>query len=192
MVEFGVDEEFERAYNMTLTPVAGDAAVAPWFNDLTTLFQALQIVVNNANTSVGGGGAPRRPVAPPICGAEDIVAYSGHEPAVCNMTPGVSARSAPATGSSGAATDSGRRVNWFTVPHGIARSADGLNNTQWAAKYRSAITGYFPCCGLWSLQDDGSFTVAEARLAGGFHEEVAMGLDIVPTGSLSVAALVWC
>jgi hypothetical protein len=46
----------------------GDNTTA-FFADLMALFQALSVVTNNRNSSVGGGGAPLSPLAPPICGA---------------------------------------------------------------------------------------------------------------------------
>lgn len=38
--------------------------------DIVTIFQALSVVVNNAQDNVGGGGTPRQPPPPPICGAD--------------------------------------------------------------------------------------------------------------------------
>jgi hypothetical protein len=38
----------------------------PWSGDMLTLIAALQVVDNNASTSIGGGGTPRQPPAPPL------------------------------------------------------------------------------------------------------------------------------
>ena len=67
--ESGVNEEVERAYGYSirienpLTPQQGGAL----FSDLVAIFKALHVVDNNAQGSVGGGGAGRQPPAPPIC-----------------------------------------------------------------------------------------------------------------------------
>ena len=39
------------------------------YADLTALLQSLHAVTNNAPASIGGGGTPRGPTKPPICGA---------------------------------------------------------------------------------------------------------------------------
>jgi hypothetical protein len=39
----------------------------PLYDDLLRVFQALHIVTNNGPESVGGGGTPRKPPAPPLC-----------------------------------------------------------------------------------------------------------------------------
>lgn len=39
------------------------------YADLVHLFQSLHAVTNNGPTSIGGGGVPRLPPKPPICGA---------------------------------------------------------------------------------------------------------------------------
>jgi hypothetical protein len=38
----------------------------PWGRDMDRLFLALAVVDNNTATSVGGGGTPRQPLAPPF------------------------------------------------------------------------------------------------------------------------------
>lgn len=37
-----------------------------WRNDLMTVFVALSVIENNSPTSIGGGGTPRVPLAPPF------------------------------------------------------------------------------------------------------------------------------
>ena len=44
-------------------------ATGDFFRDVVAIFQSLHAVANNAPGSVGGGGAPLAPPAPPICGA---------------------------------------------------------------------------------------------------------------------------
>lgn len=67
-----VTAELREAYGVSvaienpLTPTGQGAAL---FADLVAIFRALAVVANNGPTSVGGGGAPRQPLAPPICGA---------------------------------------------------------------------------------------------------------------------------
>lgn len=38
----------------------------PWMRDVQRLARALHVVTNNGPTSIGGGGTPRQPLAPPI------------------------------------------------------------------------------------------------------------------------------
>jgi hypothetical protein len=53
---------FVSSFNQTL-----DTSGGPWYDDLLAMFQALQVVTNNRNGSVGGGGTPGVALAPPIC-----------------------------------------------------------------------------------------------------------------------------
>ena len=72
-MEAGVSAELQRAYGVSvriedpLRPAPGQGAAL--YEDLVAVFRALAVVANNGPGSVGGGGAPRRPPAPPICGA---------------------------------------------------------------------------------------------------------------------------
>ena len=72
-MEAGVSAELQRAYGVSvriedpLRPAPGQGAAL--YEDLVTVFRALAVVANNGPGSVGGGGAPRRPPAAPICGA---------------------------------------------------------------------------------------------------------------------------
>ncbi len=59
--EVGVAEEFQVAYGFAMQASSGS-----WYEDMMTLFGALAVVDNNAPGTVGGGGAPRQPLAPPI------------------------------------------------------------------------------------------------------------------------------
>lgn len=60
-VENGVPEEFFQTYGYKFGGNSGD-----FYDDINKLFQALSIVNNNAPNQIGGGGTPRRPLAPPI------------------------------------------------------------------------------------------------------------------------------
>jgi hypothetical protein len=64
--EHGVNDEFEVAYGYPFNagPTGPGAA---WYADMLALFQSLHVVVNNRNNTVGGGGTPLQPPAPPIC-----------------------------------------------------------------------------------------------------------------------------
>ena len=64
-LENGVEEEFEQKYGYPFESFPG----SDFYNDLLQIFQSLKIVINNANTTIGGGGNPLQPLAPPICGA---------------------------------------------------------------------------------------------------------------------------
>ena len=65
--EFGpggaVDDEFKASWGFDIGPQSGSD---PWAQDMDKIFRALAVVDNNAATSVGGGGTPRQPLAPPI------------------------------------------------------------------------------------------------------------------------------
>ena len=41
-------------------------AGTPWANDMKSILANLYVVANNSPTSIGGGGAPRQPKAPPF------------------------------------------------------------------------------------------------------------------------------
>ncbi|HYM14368.1 MAG TPA: hypothetical protein VEZ14_02285 [Dehalococcoidia bacterium] len=60
-VQSGVAAEFRAAYGYGI-----EASQGPWFDDVMKIFAALSVVDNNAPSSVGGGGVPREPLAPPI------------------------------------------------------------------------------------------------------------------------------
>ena len=59
---------YAMTYPHGVTANAGDAGHV-LYADLVNIFTALSAVVNNARGSVGGGGVPRVPRKPPICGA---------------------------------------------------------------------------------------------------------------------------
>ena len=60
-VEKGVFEEFRATFGYDFEGTSG-----AFYNDYIKLFKALYIVDNNGANSVGGGGQPRAPLAPPI------------------------------------------------------------------------------------------------------------------------------
>ena len=62
-VENGVQEEFETVYKQPFDAKHGST----FYEDLLTVFQSLKIVGNSAEDSIGGGGKPVQPLAPPIC-----------------------------------------------------------------------------------------------------------------------------
>lgn len=73
-MESDVNAELRKAYGYTMTyphGVSGNAADPGngLYADLTALLQSLHAVTNNAPASIGGGGTPRVPTKPPICGA---------------------------------------------------------------------------------------------------------------------------
>ncbi|MBD2778467.1 hypothetical protein [Iningainema tapete] len=61
-VEKGVLEEFRAKYGYNFQSVSS----GPFYEDFMKLFQALYVVDNNGPNSIGGGGKPRQPLAPPI------------------------------------------------------------------------------------------------------------------------------
>lgn len=60
-VEAGVADEFRSAYGY-----GSEGSEGPWYDDMMTIFGALSVVDNNRPSSIGGGGAPLQPLAPPI------------------------------------------------------------------------------------------------------------------------------
>ncbi len=60
-VEDGVAGEFRDAFGYRIEATAG-----PWYDDMMRVFGLLAVVDNNGPASVGGGGSPRQPLAPPI------------------------------------------------------------------------------------------------------------------------------
>ncbi|MCT7970921.1 hypothetical protein [Laspinema olomoucense] len=60
-IENGIKEEFLTTYGYKFSGTSGD-----FFDDVNQLFQALASVQNNSPSSIGGGGTPRRPLAPPL------------------------------------------------------------------------------------------------------------------------------
>ncbi len=60
-VEKGVVEEVKQQEGLDMSGSSG-----PYFDDLMKIIAALSIIDNNGPKSVGGGGKPRRPLAPPL------------------------------------------------------------------------------------------------------------------------------
>ena len=56
--------QFQTDYNMPFEQRVNDNS--PWSRDMQRLVVALNVVNNNSPTSIGGGGTPRQPLAPPI------------------------------------------------------------------------------------------------------------------------------
>jgi len=83
-VEAGVSDEVKTAYNGTSigSIVPGD----PLYDDLLVIFQQLHVVANNGPASVGGGGRPMVPLAPPLCGVRRLQVEATD---MCTMEDGV-------------------------------------------------------------------------------------------------------
>ena len=69
-IEYGVFEEV-KATGVTLSTYSEPGGVpgyadTPWNRDMNRLFRQLREVTNNGPDSVGGGGQPRQPLAPPF------------------------------------------------------------------------------------------------------------------------------
>ena len=72
-MEADVNLEMRNAFGYAMTYPHGVRAAADdpgkaLYDDLLNIFRALHVVTNNFPSSVGGGGQPRRPPKPPICG----------------------------------------------------------------------------------------------------------------------------
>ena len=61
--ESGVREQFQAAYGYDFNAVRG----TPFYKDMLLIARALAVVINNSPSSIGGGGVPLQPLAPPIC-----------------------------------------------------------------------------------------------------------------------------
>jgi hypothetical protein len=66
-VESGVENETVKAYGPELGTISHIKPGSLLYGDLRLIYQQLHIVENNSPGSVGGGGRPRQPPAPPIC-----------------------------------------------------------------------------------------------------------------------------
>lgn len=68
-VEDGIDGSFTARFAVDWTfefAVAGSDKTSPWAKDIQRLMTALYVVDNNSRTTVGGGGEPLQPLAPPL------------------------------------------------------------------------------------------------------------------------------
>lgn len=71
-MDAAVTVELQAAYGFSvdianpLTPTQG----GQFYADLVAIFRALHVVTNNGPASIGGGGTPMGPIAPPICGVD--------------------------------------------------------------------------------------------------------------------------
>jgi hypothetical protein len=67
-VERGTNGDFETQFasDWGLTFFNTYSANTAWTRDVGRIWQALQVVTNNSPTSIGGGGTPRQPLAPPF------------------------------------------------------------------------------------------------------------------------------
>jgi hypothetical protein len=73
-MEAAVNDEMRSTYGYAMTYPHGVSGAADdpgreLYADLVAVFQALHAVTDNAPGAIGGGGTPRRPPKPPICGA---------------------------------------------------------------------------------------------------------------------------
>lgn len=74
-MEAQVNDEMRAEYGYAMTypwgvaPDSEEPGARDLYMDLLAIFQALSVVTNNGPDSVGGGGEPRVPPKPPICGA---------------------------------------------------------------------------------------------------------------------------
>jgi Ricin-type beta-trefoil lectin domain/GDSL-like Lipase/Acylhydrolase family len=66
-VEIGPDgnvlDEFQSSYGFSM--ITSNKS-SDWHRDMTTMFSNLHVIDNNSESSVGGGGTPRQPLAPPF------------------------------------------------------------------------------------------------------------------------------
>ncbi len=60
-LEHNVLKEFRQTYGYSFNSSEG-----PFYDDVMRIFKSLSVVVNNTPETIGGGGRPRAPLAPPI------------------------------------------------------------------------------------------------------------------------------
>lgn len=73
-MESQVNDEMRKIYGYAMTYPHGVSSGSAdpgraLYSDLLAIFQGLHAVTNNGPSSIGGGGEPRMPRKPPICGA---------------------------------------------------------------------------------------------------------------------------
>jgi hypothetical protein len=59
-------DEFQRDYQYAFMQKIANASTSPWLRDIQRIMKALNVVSNNSATSIGGGGTPLQPPAPPL------------------------------------------------------------------------------------------------------------------------------
>ena len=65
--QFLADYGYAFSQPGTSTALPSDAKPASaWMRDVDRIFKSLEVVTNNAPTSIGGGGTPRQPLAPAL------------------------------------------------------------------------------------------------------------------------------
>ena len=64
--EHGVTDEFQVAYGYPFDSRSNGTG-STWYADMLALFQSLRVIINNSNKTIGGGGTPLQPPAPPLC-----------------------------------------------------------------------------------------------------------------------------
>lgn len=67
ITEWGPDgrvrDEFEKNWGFSMVEFSEES---PWKRDVDKIFANLHVVVNNTEKTIGGGGTPRQPLAPPL------------------------------------------------------------------------------------------------------------------------------
>ena len=58
-----VQANFQRDWGFAF---AGSAGSSPWIDDLVSIFSAVEVIINNGPSSIGGGGTPIVALAPPL------------------------------------------------------------------------------------------------------------------------------
>jgi hypothetical protein len=64
--------EFKADYGYDFMQKIASASTSPWLKDIQAIMKALNVVSNNSPTSIGGGGTPRQPLAPPLQGRDPL------------------------------------------------------------------------------------------------------------------------
>ena len=64
--EHGVTNEFQAEYGYVFESGPNGPGAA-WYADMLALFQALNVVINNGQNTIGGGGTPLQPLSSPVC-----------------------------------------------------------------------------------------------------------------------------
>jgi len=122
-----LDAQFQADWGFPIAQRAGWDL--PWSRDIQRLMTALSVVDNNSPTSIGGGGTPRQPLAPPLMmtrSEEDSAVHSGwvrRGAEVAAFSSGF-AVSSDVTGAAATFIFTGTAVNWI----GLKCNVCGITN----------------------------------------------------------------
>ncbi|WP_017296494.1 calcium-binding protein [Nodosilinea nodulosa] len=172
-LEVGAKEEFEAYYGYSF-----EDSSSPFYDDVMTLFSALAVVDNNGPESIGGGGVPRAPLAPPLSEADLAIAPPVTDPTAAGAadpnSPAAADPDSPAAADPNSPPDTNPpRSQYLTAdennsilyggPQGDFLYGDGGNNILHGGEGNDYLDGV---AGNNQLFGDGGDDLLAARLGG--------------------------